>query len=294
MPDRSGRSRRDGGDRARDPRRLEGVEATAWLVNESRARRPELSHDRFARTWIPDAQRAEVVDLWEEFARAVYPHDDLVVSLRGRAVLDALTAAHRRDPSTVLLSVGAGFTSYPWLLPFEQTIELDLPSVIEAKAARSDELMEAGLLPRRAVHHVALDVGAPDGPARIARLVDEHVAPERSVTLLLEGLIYYLPAARAFELLQLPQLLDRPIAATVASYWPAGQEDHVVLERQAVWFAHRGIPPEVSHLAPEEVSTAIGGASFDEGPVELQRRYGCTPLVPEHDLIPERVVWSTG
>ncbi|MGH3168603.1 MAG: hypothetical protein ACRDN0_22325, partial [Trebonia sp.] len=110
----------------------DGVEITAYLVNESRARLPRLSRDWLAADWIPGASRRAVKLLWQDFAESVYPHDDLVVALRARYVLDTLSSALDRLPDTVLVVFGAGFSSYPWLLPFRQSIEVDLPEMVMA------------------------------------------------------------------------------------------------------------------------------------------------------------------
>jgi O-methyltransferase involved in polyketide biosynthesis len=118
-----------------------GVGLTAYLVNESRARMPELAADPLAAAWIPEGERAAVRALWKEFAGAVYAHDDLVVSLRGRFIADTLARALRDEPETVLVVCGAGFSSYPWLLPFPAALEVDLPAMAEAKRRRAAQLV---------------------------------------------------------------------------------------------------------------------------------------------------------
>lgn len=109
------------------------VGLTAYLVNESRARREDLAADPLARAWISDEHRTAVRDLWDEFAESVYPHDDLVVSMRGRIVLETLSQALAKRSDTVLVVCGAGFSSYPWLLPFAAAMEVDLPDIVAAE-----------------------------------------------------------------------------------------------------------------------------------------------------------------
>jgi hypothetical protein len=91
------------------------VPATALPGNESQVRRPAPSRDPFASAWIPADARADAVDLWEDFARGVYEHDDIVSSVRGRALLIALRTAARRPGPLHLISVAAGLTSYAFL-----------------------------------------------------------------------------------------------------------------------------------------------------------------------------------
>lgn len=252
---------------------------------------PELSQDPFAGAWIPDDQREQVRALWRDFSQAVYPHDDLVCSLRGRAVRAVLERALETDPRTSLVSIGAGFTSYPWSLPFEVALEIDLPSVVDAKRTRVAELTDRGTLPARTVHHLAVDVSGAGALDVMRAAIHDHLPADRAVAVAIEGLVYYLSPLRAIELLELPGALEVPVSAVVASYWPTGTEGHPVLTRQARWFAQRGIPNEAGHLDPQDVSAALGDGVVDQPPSELQRRFGCEPVVSDEQLIPERVAW---
>jgi hypothetical protein len=78
------------------------ISESAFLVNESRARNVGLSHDRYARLWVSDATRK----LWEDFAREVYPFDDIELSLRNRFFLERLEAELRKDRTTVFVNFG--------------------------------------------------------------------------------------------------------------------------------------------------------------------------------------------
>ena len=87
---------------------LEGhIFETGYLVAESRARRMQLSGDRFARQWIPESARERIKDLWEDFSREVYPHDDLEIALRNRYFLRS-AEAFSPGQSPVFVSLGAG------------------------------------------------------------------------------------------------------------------------------------------------------------------------------------------
>ncbi|MEU8527449.1 MULTISPECIES: class I SAM-dependent methyltransferase [Streptomyces] len=268
-----------------------GVEQTAYLVNESRARRPELARDPLAAAWIPDGERGGVRALWEEFAGDVYPHDDLVVSLRGRYIADTLERALELDPDTVLVVCGAGFSSYPWLLPFRTALEVDLPTMIEAKRQRAAELMDAGAIPRRDVHHLAADLGTPAGREAVAAAVRE-LAAGRPVAYVAEGLVFYLSPDDARAVARLgAEFGDH--AVTAVSYWPDWAEDNRVLADQRLWFRRRSVPEDASYLTHGELPGLLGGAQVeDHGPESLQRRYLDRVEVPESDLIPEYVAVS--
>ncbi|MGH3914095.1 MAG: class I SAM-dependent methyltransferase, partial [Pseudonocardiaceae bacterium] len=175
-----------------------GVELTAYLVNESRARRGDLARDRMAQDWIPATERPAVRALWDDFAETVYPHDDLVVSLRGRFVLDTLSTSLVQHPDTVLVVCGAGFSSYPWLLPFPAALEVDLPDIISAKRQRAAHLAATGIVEERNVEYLALDLGTTGGRRELVERV-RTLAGGRPVALVAEGLVFYLSpdAARA-------------------------------------------------------------------------------------------------
>lgn len=263
-----------------------GVALTAYLVNESRARRPELAADPLAAAWIPEADRSGVKELRQEYADAVYPHDDLVVALRGRFVADVLAEVLAADPETVLVVCGAGFSSYPWLLPFPAALEVDLPHMADAKRRRAAELTSAGTLPPRDVRHLAADLGHAADRDRVADAVGE-LAAGRPVAYVAEGLLFYLPPDDARAVAALGVRLGATV--TAVSYWPAAASGSRVLAGQRDWFCSRGVPPEASYQTNAELTSLLGRPLLDLGPEDLQRRYLAGVTVPESELIPEYV-----
>ncbi|MFD7071653.1 class I SAM-dependent methyltransferase [Streptomyces sp. NPDC059913] len=267
-----------------------GVELTAYLVNESRARMPELAEDPLAAAWIPESDRPAVRELWAEFAGTVYPHDDLVVSLRGRFIADTLARALEKDPDTVLVVCGAGFSSYPWLLPFRTAIEVDLPDMIAAKQARTAELVASGALPERDVHHHAADLAGAASREELAALV-RKAADGRPVAYVAEGLVFYLPPDEARAVVGLGAEFG-PCAVTAVSYWPAAAAGSQVLADQRTWFRSRSVPEDASYLTHHGLTELLGDGIEDCGPEDLQRRYLGRIDVPESELIPEYVAVS--
>lgn len=269
-----------------------GVELTAYLVNESRARQPSLAEDTLAAAWIPDTERPAVQALWREYSETVYPHDDLVVSLRGRHIADTLTRALREDPDTVLVVCGAGFSSYPWLLPFRTAVEADLPAMAAAKRQRAQELMATGVAAARDVRHVAADLADPGDRAALAHEV-RKVADGRPVAYVAEGLLFYLPAEQARAVVRLGAEFGTT-AVTAVSYWPAAASGSWVLAEQRGWFRRRSVPDDASYLTHDQLVALLGPQVEDLGPEDLQRRYLDRVVVPEAELIPEyvAVAWS--
>lgn len=269
-----------------------GVELTAYLVNESRARRPDLARDELAAAWIPDGERAAVQALWQEFADAIYAHDDLVVSLRGRFIADTLTQALQNDPDTVLVICGAGFSSYPWLLPFPVAVEVDLPDMVATKQRRATELVASGVAAVRDVRHVTADLGDAAERAALADTVVK-IADGRPVAYVAEGVIFYLPLEDARAAVRLGAEFGTT-AVTAVSYWPAVASGSQVLARQRDWFLRHSIPENASFLTHDELTTLLGTLAEDLGPEDLQRRYLGRVVVPESELIPEYVAVSWG
>lgn len=269
-----------------------GVELTAYLVNESRARRPELARDPLAGHWIPAGEREQVRALWDEYARSVYPHDDLVCSLRGRDILDTLAGLLRREPDTVLLVCGAGFTAYPWLLPFPAAVEADLPRVVDAKRRRLAELVATGVVEPRPVDLLPVDLADPAARQRLVERV-RAVAAGRPVAYVAEGLIFYLPEPDARAVAGLGATVAAG-TASIVSYWPAAASDNRVLAAQRDWFRRWAVSPEATYLTTEDLAAAVGGPVDNHSPEELQRRYLGEVTVPESELVPEHVAVVAG
>lgn len=265
----------------------DGVGITAYLVNESRARIPDLSRDCLAADWIPAARRPAVEQLWQEFAECVYPHDDLVVALRARYVVDTLCHALRRMPDTVLVVLGAGFSSYPWLLPFRHSIEVDLPEIVTAKQRRAAELRSAGRIDERHVTHLAADLADEN---QLLDLIDRLpvLVAGRPVAVVAEGLVFYLPAAVATTVARLGAAVGRG-APTIITYWPVGAVEHPVLAAQRQWFRRHAVPEDAAYHSPGDLSGGPGRQLRVLGPEQLQREYLGEVRVPENELIPEYV-----
>lgn len=112
---------------------MKKIAETAFLVNASRARMVEISQDRYAKLWVSHTTQ----ELWNDFADKVYAQDDRVVSLRTRYFLDHLNSFIGSFESPVFINIGAGFTSYPFLIQGScKCIEIDYEHIIHYKRNR--------------------------------------------------------------------------------------------------------------------------------------------------------------
>jgi O-methyltransferase involved in polyketide biosynthesis len=185
---------------------------------------------------------------------------------------------------------GAGFSSYPWLLPFAAALEVDLPDMVAAKRRRAAELVDSGVVADREVHHLAADLGSAADRGRLAAAVRE-LAAGRPVAYVAEGVVFYLPAADAEAVVSLGAAFGTT-TVTAVSYWPATAAGSRILAGQRRWFRRRSVPAEASYLTHHQLESLLGPPIEDVGPEDLQWRYLGRVDVPESELIPEYVAVS--
>ncbi len=219
---------------------LEGsVSDTAYLVCESRARRLDISRDPFARKWIAPEQRESVEELWEDFSREVYPHDALEVSLRNRYWLERIEGFVEGADDPVFVNVGAGLTSYPFLLADPiPAVELDRPPVVAYKEARARELKRQGALPERNVAFHGVDLGSAGGLERLESLLGDTCGA-RSSFVLCEGLLYYLERSTVDALVEIVRRAQEEGSVLGLDFWPPAVADSPVFHRMEAFFEER-------------------------------------------------------
>jgi O-methyltransferase involved in polyketide biosynthesis len=211
------------------------ISDSAFLVNESRARNVPLSRDRFAHLWVTKTTRR----LWEDFSRAVYPHDDIELGVRNRFFLERLASFVHENPGTVFVNMGAGFTSYPYLIdePFD-SIEIDYGHVVEFKREKIQEWQSAGSMPERAVAYIAADLQ--DG-ADLQRLRAELAARLAATPsfILMEGLTYYLSREGLDRILDMCAAVQGNGSVAAFDFWTPDTSTHPTFSRFRAFFEDR-------------------------------------------------------
>ncbi len=221
----------------------QNISDTAFLVVESRARRVDVSGDAYAQYWVPPERRAAVAALWNDFSREVYPNDDLELGIRNRFFIESIqhfTAVHR---NAAFVNLGAGLTSYPYLLPGNiACFELDLPSVVAFKQQRIEELSVSGILPPRNLKLRAVDIMEARGRLHLRDFLATIVG-DRPTFFLLEGLSYYLNFLVLDELFEILREAQ-PVASQVGfDYWRPDLAQNPIFQRLRVFFVERfGFP----------------------------------------------------
>jgi O-methyltransferase involved in polyketide biosynthesis len=263
------------------------ISDSAFLVNESRARNVALSRDRFARLWVTDSTRR----LWEDFSRAVYPLDDVELPLRNRFYLGVLDAALRRDPRTVFLNLAAGFTSYPFLVEtLPRAIEVDFEHVCNFKRSKIAEWQEKGLMPPREIEFMPCDLSSECDLDSLASRLGE-ILPAATSVVFLEGITYYLRAARLERILGILANAQRPRSIVALDFWTPDVEQHPVHLRLRRFFAERFGHAESDYsLFERDTFRSVDGYDLVEmcDIAELEKRFSSDQkLADPLEIIPE-------
>ncbi len=260
---------------------------SAFLVNESRARNVPLSRDRFARLWVNEATRR----LWEDFSREVYPHDAIELGLRNRFFLERLTEQVRRRGVTCFVNLGAGFTSYPFLLDESlDCVEVDFPHVLAYKKTRVDRWQREGRLPRRRIAFLPADLNDPDDLRALEGNLQDRLAGAVSF-FLAEGLTYYLPAESLQRLFALCARVQGEGSFLAFDFWTPAVEGQPVFQRFVRFcadrFGHRA--ERYNLLSEEDVASLPGYEVIETTDVQaLEREFaGTSVLADPAEILPE-------
>ncbi|MEM8564365.1 MAG: class I SAM-dependent methyltransferase [Pseudomonadota bacterium] len=173
------------------------IQDTAFWMAGCRASMEEVSQDIYAKTWLNDASKERHRIYIEEMG----VNENLILCLRNRFFLESMRDFLKRFPDAALVNIGAGFSSYPWLIQDPALcIEVDAPDIGAAKAALSKQFQQEGIFPQREVIHMSANLNRVEDIEKILSQVSLLLA-DRPSFFLIEGVIYYLEHDRARQLL---------------------------------------------------------------------------------------------
>ncbi|PSM31750.1 class I SAM-dependent methyltransferase [Haliangium sp. UPWRP_2] len=157
---------------------------------------------RLVKTSIPTYGRFRgIEELWQDYATAVYPHDDLELSLRCRFFLERIQSFGEGHREPVFINIASGFTSYPFLIqPHYISAECDYGHIIEFKQGQLSQWQQAGILPERDVRYFPADLNSPESLQLLLERM-QAISQGRPSFILMEGITYYWEAARLHEFL---------------------------------------------------------------------------------------------
>ncbi|MEM1156421.1 MAG: hypothetical protein AAGI44_19980, partial [Pseudomonadota bacterium] len=131
------------------------IQDTAFWMAGCRASMEDISQDIYARAWLNDASKERHRIYIEEMGAL----ENLILCLRNRYFLESMRSFLARFPGAALVNIGAGFSSYPWLLPESVLcIEVDAPDIGAAKAVLSKQFQQEGIFPQREVIHLSANL----------------------------------------------------------------------------------------------------------------------------------------
>jgi O-methyltransferase involved in polyketide biosynthesis len=191
------------------------LSGTAFVVNHSRALQVDISRDIYASLWVT----AETKRLWKELATQVYPYDNVSSSLRNRFYLERLTQFVQEQEHPVFINLGAGFSSYPFLLERDcPCAEIDLKQIVDYKRERIELWQREAVLPQRTIEFLAADVTSDVDQERVNQALGRWCQNHTSFVLM-EGLTYYLSRPVLQRLFDSFRRYQTPDSVLAFEYW---------------------------------------------------------------------------
>ncbi len=211
------------------------ISESAFLVNESRSRRVDISKDIYSHLWITDS----TAKLWKDFSNQVYPYDDIEISLRNRFFLEHLNSFIKKTHNPIFVNIASGFTSYPFLMKNScKCVEIDLRNVIDFKQKKIKTWIEKGTLPRCNITFLPVDINIKVDIERLKKSLIS-LLKNNSSFILLEGITYFLTKESLNNLFKMISEIQLPDSILAFDFWKSTNSNHPVFKRLSRFFAER-------------------------------------------------------
>ena len=209
------------------------ISESAFLINESRSRRVDISNDIYSYLWVTKNTKK----IWNDFSKIVYPYDDIQISLRNRFFLETLKDFIRKIDNPVFINFASGFTSYPFLINKKiKSIEIDLEYIIKFKQRKIKEWIKLGLLPEREINFINCDLGTESDVLKLKNNLKPILEDKKSF-IMLEGITYYLSKKSFFQILDIISELQSTGSILTLDFWKKDYEKHPVFIRFKKFFS---------------------------------------------------------
>lgn len=264
------------------------VSGTAFLVNYSRSKMVDISRDIYAQLWVT----TEAVSLWDNFAKNVYPNDDINLSLRNRFFLELLQKFIVENADPIFINIAAGFTNYPFLVDGNcRFAEFDLPNIVELKRTRVVRFIENKKLPRRDVKYFPVDLNNKGQRAEMGERLREVIGNSPSFVAM-EGLTYYLGKEVLDDIFRILREVQKKGSIVAFDHWKPDALEYSAMVRLKSYLDRRfGCQGQDWNLFDDEYIKAIKDyteiLSTDISKLELQysktrRLQGRDNMVPDN------------
>lgn len=211
------------------------ISDSAFLVNESRSRRVDISKDIYATLWINESSNR----LWNDFYSEVYTFDDIQLSLRNRFFLEQLKSFIDKSSNPIFVNIGAGFTSYPFIVSKDcKFIEVDLPNIINYKQEKIKQFIENGDLPNRDITFLSADICNNNDLMKLKESLIPLLDSNPSF-ILLEGVSYFLNMQHLNQLFSIFSEIQISNSILAFDYWKPDEANHPILKKLMRFFSDR-------------------------------------------------------
>ncbi len=211
------------------------ISESAFLVNESRARRVDISQDIYAHLWISNSTKK----LWDDFSKNVYQYDDIELGLRNRFFLDCLNKFVKSIVNPVFINIGAGFTSYPFLISKPcKCAEVDLSHVIDYKRKKIINWIKEKKLPERSIEFFSVDLCNSADLKRLKKFLISFIKKEKSF-ILLEGITYYIDKPTLNNLFKIFSDIQELDSILAFDFWNPRIEKNLVYQKFKKYWAEK-------------------------------------------------------
>ncbi|MGE4232598.1 MAG: class I SAM-dependent methyltransferase [Bacteriovoracia bacterium] len=198
------------------------VEDTAYILSAGRSRCEWLSRDPFAKYLVPESAQK----LFDEYVLNSHPSETWAGSLRQRYFLESIEKFFVEFPQGRLINIGAGFSTYPYILSGDRPyLEFDSSNTIAHKKKVLEDLKSKGLLPEREVQYVVCNLD--DDLETVTKTIQEW-GSGIPFYVLLEGVVCYLKPQTLTKLFTEFSLLQSKGSLIGLEYWDEKQKTHPV------------------------------------------------------------------
>ena len=263
------------------------ISESAFLVNESRSRRTNISKDIYSHLWT----NTKTNKLWNEFSKKVYPNDDIELSIRNRFFLEKLQTFVDNNSNPIFINIAAGFTSYPFLLHSPcRYVEIDYKDIITYKSRMVKKWIKEGLLPNRNIIFLSADLSEINEVNKTNRKLSEIIKNDLSFVLL-EGISYYLDIKSLDFIFRNCMDIQKADSILAFDFWQSQNEFHPVFKRLRNFFSERfDFHFTKYNLFNEDYIKNIKGYEIIEIKCvqELEKLYSNTDLLKNYrEILPE-------
>lgn len=263
-----------------------GVAGTAFVVNYSRTKLPEVSQDIYAHLWV----NRESVEMWDRFAEKVYPNDDANLCSRTRFFLENLRDFIAKNDDPAFVDIASGFDNYPFLVEGPCLfLEFDCEGTMAYKRGMVDRWMAEGKLPKRDVEYLPTDLNDPSQRSSMRDTLSQTIGDRPSIVTL-QGVTYYLEKEALDDLFELLAAVQRTGSLVLFDYWGTDAMEYPTMVRLKKFLEEDlSCPEQKWNLFDRSYVRAIPGYQEIESTdiAELERRYSTTRrLQRPEDRIP--------